>query len=87
MAGTAKRKIRPLLLVASIPLIIIVVSLHAVGGIVLLKTGLGDFSVHNPIAYALIGLPVVFAIFKLKHVVGVVHRKNKVDGAGNVRKG
>ena len=68
---------RLLLLVASMLLIIIVVGLHAVGGIVLLKTGLGDFSVHNPLGYILIGLSLVFAVFKLKHIVGVIHRKNK----------
>ena len=78
------KKMRPLLLLAIVLLSIIVVSLHAVGGIILLKTGLGGFSLHNPIAYVLIGLSLVVAVFKLKHAVGVMHRRQA--GAGKVRR-
>jgi hypothetical protein len=87
LANAETKKIWLLLLVASILLIIIVVSLHAVGGILLLKTGLAGFSVHNPIAYVLIGLSLVFAVFKLKYVVGFMHRKEKREGARDIRKG
>src|SRR4051794_13946790 len=73
------KKMRPLLLVAMIVLSIIVVSLHAVGGMVLLETGLGGFS-HSPIAYVAIGLFLVVTVFKLKHLVGDIHRKRKTEG-------
>src|SRR6266496_3523478 len=87
LANRETKKLRPLLLVAIMLLSIIVISLHAVGGILLLKTGLGSFSLHNPIVYVLIGLSLVVAVFKLKHVVGFIHRKEKREGAGKVRKG
>ena len=69
------KQMRPLLLVAMILLSIIVVSLHAVGGMVLLETGLGGFSLYRPITYVAIGLFLVFTVFKLKHLVGVIRRK------------
>jgi hypothetical protein len=87
LANAETKKLRLLLPIAIMLLIIIAVSLHAVGGFLLLKTGLDGFPVHNPIAYILIGLSLVFAVFKLKHVVGFIHRKEKRDGAGKVRKG
>jgi hydrogenase-4 membrane subunit HyfE len=87
LANGETKKMRPLLPIAILLLSIIVVSLHAVGGIVLLKTGLGTFSLHNPIAYVLIGLSLIVAVFKLKHMVGVMHRREKREGAGKVRKG
>ncbi len=87
LASGETKKMRLLLSVAILLLSIIVLSLHAVGGIVLLKAGLGGFSVHNPIAYVLIGLSLVVAVFKLKHMVGVMHRKEKREGAGKVRQG
>jgi len=86
LANGETKKMWLLLPVASMLLIIIVVSLHAVGGILLLKTGLAGFSVHNPIAYVLIGLCLVFAVFKLRHVVGFMHRKDEREGARDVRK-
>jgi hydrogenase-4 membrane subunit HyfE len=87
LANAETKKMRPLLLVASMLLIVLVVSLHAFGGILLLKTGLGGFSVHNPIAYVLNGLCLVFAVFTLRHVVGFMHRKEKRESARDVRKG
>jgi uncharacterized membrane protein YuzA (DUF378 family) len=87
LASGETKKMRLLLPVAILLLSISVLSLHAVGGIVLLKAGLGGFSVHNPIAYVLIGLSLVVAVFKLKHMVGVMHRKEKREGAGKVRQG
>jgi hypothetical protein len=61
---------------------ITVVGLHAVGGLVLLKTGLEGLSLQGPLAYVVIGLMLVFAVLKLKHVVGAMHRKEKREDAG-----
>jgi hypothetical protein len=61
---------------------ITVVGLHAVGGFLLLKTGLGGLSLPGSLAYVLGGLMLVFAVLKLKHVVGVMHREEKRKGAG-----
>src|SRR5438105_14039402 len=47
---------RLLLLAALLVLIISAVSLHLVGGVFLMKAGLGMFSFRNPIALVLIGL-------------------------------
>jgi hypothetical protein len=51
------KKRRFLLLAALLVLIISAVSLHVVGGVFLMKAGLGMFSFRNPIALVLIGLP------------------------------
>jgi hypothetical protein len=72
-----KKRMRPFLLVAMVLLIIIVVSLHAVGAISFSKTGFGAFSLNNPIFYVLIGLFLAFVPFKLKHLLGLLHRKEK----------
>jgi uncharacterized membrane protein YuzA (DUF378 family) len=71
------KKKRPLLLVGMIVLSIIAISAHAIGGIFLFRTGLGSLSLHNPIVYVLIGLAVVFAVFKLRHVASFMHRREK----------
>src|SRR5262245_50630069 len=76
-ANRETKKLRLLLPAAIILLMIVAISLHAVGGMLLLQTGLAGFSIHNPIAYILIGVSLVFAVFKLKHVVGFIHRKEK----------
>ena len=76
-----------LLPTAGLLLSILVISLHAASGIVLLNTGLNGFSLHNPLAYVLIGVSLVVAVFKLKHMVGFMRRKEKREGAGNARKG
>jgi len=76
------KKLRPLLLAAMIVFSIAAVGLHVVGGLVLLKTGLGGLSLSRPLAYLLIGLFAIVAGLKLKHVVGVMHRKEKRKDAG-----
>jgi uncharacterized membrane protein YuzA (DUF378 family) len=86
LANGKTKQMRPLLLAAIMLLSIIVVSVHAVGGMLLLKTGFGAISLHNPIAYVLIGLSLVFGVFKLRHVVGFMHRKERRERAGKVRK-
>jgi len=60
-------------------LIVIMVSLHAVGAISLFKTGFGAFSLNNPIFYVPMGGLVVVAIpvQSSRHVSGFLHRKGK----------
>src|SRR5262245_18403244 len=82
--GEAKR-MRLFLPIVGLLLGIVVISLHAAGGLFLLKTGLDGFSLHNPLASVLIGLSLVLAVFKLKHVV-VMHTKQKTEGAGKAGK-
>jgi hypothetical protein len=72
---------RLLLLAALLVLIISAVSLHVVGGVFLMKAGLGMFSFRNPIALVLIGLSLVVGVFKLKHIVGLLHWKRKAKGS------
>ena len=86
LANRETRKLRPLLLAAMIVLSITVIGLHAVGGMLLLKTNLGGLSIDNPLAYVLIGLALVVAVLKLKHVVGFMHRKEKREDTGKARK-
>lgn len=57
--------------------LISVVILHAVAAIFLAKTAGGASSLNNAIFYALIGLFVVFALFKLKYLLGSLRRKVK----------
>jgi hydrogenase-4 membrane subunit HyfE len=87
LANGKSTRMRPLLPIAILLLSIIVISLHGVGGFVLLKAGLGGLSLHDPLAYVLIGLFLVLAVLKLKHVVGFMHRKEKREDAGKARKG
>jgi hypothetical protein len=87
LANGSTKNMRPFLPFAMLLLSIIIMSLHAAGGIVLLRTGLGGYSLHNPLAYVLIGVSLVVAVFKLKHMMGFMRRKEKSEGAGNVRKG
>ena len=75
IVNRAIKRLRPHLLAAMIVLSITVVGLYAFGGFVLLKTGLGGPSLPSPLAYLLIGLFLVFAVLKLKHVVGFMYRK------------
>jgi ferredoxin-NADP reductase len=77
MTHSNKKRMRPLLLVAMVLLIIVVVSLHAVGAISLSKTSFGAFSLNNSIFYVLIGLFFAFVLFKFKHLLGLLHRKEK----------
>ena len=77
MTHSKKKRMRPLLLVAIVLMIIVAINLHAVGAIFLSKTGSGAFSLNNPIFYVLIGLFFAFVLFKLKHVLGLLHRKEK----------
>jgi len=77
MTHSNKKRMRPLLLVATVVMIIVAVSLHAVGAVLLSQTGFGAFSLNNPISYVLIGLFFVVAMFKLKHLFGFMHRKEK----------
>jgi hypothetical protein len=78
----ARKRWRPLLLAAVIVLSIAVAGLHVVGGLVLLKTGLGGLSLQGPLAYIVIGLMLVVAVLKLTHVVGMMHRKEKREDLG-----
>ncbi len=71
------QRMRPLLIVAMVLLIIGAASLHAVGAIFLSKIDFGAFSLNNPIFYVVIGLLFILAMFKLKHLLGFLHRKEK----------
>jgi hydrogenase-4 membrane subunit HyfE len=82
LTNRATKKLRPLLLAAMIVLSIAVVGLHVVGGFALLKTGMSGLSLRDPLAYVMIGLFAVVAILKLTHIVGVMHRKEKREDAG-----
>lgn len=70
------KSMRPLTLAAVVLMIIVAISLHAVGGLLLWQTGLETFSLHSPLTYIMIGALVVLAIFKLKHVLGFIRRKH-----------
>jgi ferredoxin-NADP reductase len=63
-------------LIAIVVMIIGAVLLHATAVISLSITGLGASLLHNPISYVMIGLMLV-VMFKLKHVLGFKHRKEK----------
>ena len=82
LTNRATKKLRPLLLATMIVLSIAVVGLHVIGGFALLKTGMSGLSLRDPLAYVMIGLFAVVAILKLTHVVGVMHRKEKREDAG-----
>src|SRR5262245_6954972 len=77
LATSETRKLRPLRLLAIALWSSIVGSLHAIGGMIFVKTGLGGFALYNPIVYVLIGLSLVIVVFKLKHMIGLIHRKKK----------
>ena len=75
---STQKRMGPLLLVAVVVLIIIMVSMHTFGAIVLSQTIFGAFSLNNPILYVLIGLIVAALIlFKFKHVSSLLHRKKE----------
>jgi ferredoxin-NADP reductase len=80
LANSKTKRLQPLLLVAIVLMIIVAVSLHAVGGIFLLETGFGAFSLHNPISYVMVGMFFVIAMFKLKHLVGFMRRRRAAAG-------
>lgn len=64
-------------LVAIALLIIVVVTLHIGAAISLFKSGLGESFLANPIFYVMIGLMLLIAPFKFKHILGFMHRKKK----------
>ena len=68
---------RPPWRVALVVLLIAGVGLHAIGVIVVSKVGLGIVSPNSPILYILIGVVLAGVLFKLKHVVGMLHRRTK----------
>jgi ferredoxin-NADP reductase len=68
---------RPVLLVAIVLVIIVVVILHVSAAISIVKSGLGESFLTNPIFYFMIGLMLVVAPFKFKHFLGFMHRKKK----------
>src|SRR5712692_4684555 len=68
---------RPVLLVAIVLAILVVVILHVGAAISLVKSGLGESLLTTPIFYVMIGLMLVVAPFKVKHVMGFMHRKKK----------
>jgi hypothetical protein len=61
-----RKRMKPILLLA-IGLTVMVM-LHGIGAVLLSKSGLGESSLNSPIGYLIIGLIVVFALIKLKHV-------------------
>jgi hypothetical protein len=71
------KRLRPLGLAAIILLSIVILSLHAIGGVVLLKIGPGAFSWRSPIADLLIGFVFIIALFKLKYVVSFLRRRKR----------
>ena len=65
-------------LIAIVFMIIVVVILHAAAAISLSETGFGAFLLHNPISYVMIGVMLVVMFkFKLKYLLGFIHRKEK----------
>ncbi len=61
-----------------IPLVLIlVVVLHIFAAVFLAKTGSDTFSFSNPLTYGMVGLLLVFAVTKLKHIWGFMRRKDK----------
>lgn len=62
------KPLRPALLAAIILLVVLLVGVHVVGGMLLLRSGLGSLSLENPIAYGLLGLVLVTVVFKLRHM-------------------
>ena len=56
-------------------LLLIMVALHIIAAVYVSHTGPGAFSLNNPMSYGLIGLLLIFAISKLKHVLGFIRRK------------
>jgi ferredoxin-NADP reductase len=72
-----KVRMSPLLLGAIVVVIIVVVILHVVAAIFIAKTAGGASSLNNAIFYALIGLLVILALFKLKYLLGFLRRKVK----------
>jgi ferredoxin-NADP reductase len=73
-----QKRMRPLMLVAIVLMIIVAVNLHAIVPILLSKTGFFAFSLKNPIFYGMIGLFIVFDLFKLKHLLGFIRRKESI---------
>jgi len=63
-------------------MLMITVLLHVIVAIFLAKSGSSVFSFSNPMSYGMIGLVFVFAISKLKHVVGFIRRKGKQSARG-----
>jgi ferredoxin-NADP reductase len=76
-AGNNHARKRPVLLVAIVFVILVVVILHVGAAISLVKSGLGESLLTNPIFYVMIGLMLVVAPFKFKHFLGFMHRKKK----------
>ena len=68
-------------------LLIIMVALHIAAAIFLSKTGSSAFSFNNPLSYGMIGLLLVFAISKLKLVLGFMRRKEKQSAQGTANGG
>lgn len=57
--------------------IVAVVILHVAVATSIFKSDLGAFLINNPIAYVMIGLMLVIVPFKLKHILGFMHWKEK----------
>ena len=71
-------KDKPIKSIPIVPvLLLIMVALHIAAAIFLAKTGSTGFSFNNPMTYGMIGLLVVVAISKRKHVLDFVRRKGK----------
>ena len=67
-----------LLLRAVTFLIIVMVSAHVFGAVLLSNAVVGAFSPHSPLLYVLIGLVIAVAVlFKFKHVLGHLHRRRE----------
>jgi hypothetical protein len=74
------KRMRPLPIVPIMLLIMVV--LHILAAIFLSKTGSGALSFNNPMSYGMIGLLFIFAIAKLKHVLGFLRGKGKQSARG-----
>jgi hypothetical protein len=72
------KKIGPLLPLAVAFLILIMISVHAFGAVLLSNMVFSVFSLHNPILYVLVGLVFgAFVLLKFKHVLGHVRRRKE----------
>ncbi|MBO0793633.1 MAG: hypothetical protein J2P36_22145 [Ktedonobacteraceae bacterium] len=78
MMHLKNKKRGPILLIAVAFLIIIMISAHAFGTVLLSNMILGAFSLRNPILYVLIGLVFgAFILLKFKHMLTHVRKRQR----------
>jgi phosphotransferase system glucose/maltose/N-acetylglucosamine-specific IIC component len=72
------KRMGPLLLIAVAFLIMIMVSAHVFGAVLLSNAVIGAFSLYSPILYVLVGLVIAAVVlFKFKHLLGHLHRRKE----------